>query len=288
MDEELDSPIDTRPKKKSFMDDDEDDVPAPKPAPPTREKTKAEKDREADEAFRKAAEADGKHIHSTFICQTNIFAAKRSETEAAAPKKSWGLGGWFGGGKKESADMGAQPNKPIKAKLGEASSFVYDPELKRWVNKKGGGENTPTPSATPPPPKGSPRAVSGPPGVGPTSAPRPLPISTTSAPPPQRAVSMSLDTAPGTGSPLAQSDGFTTEPESSGLTGPPAMSREASNGSVNGPSSIGPPSRPSTSMSNASSIDDLLGPATGGSRKGTAKKAKKGRGYIDVMGEKVA
>lgn len=52
--DESDSPIDTRPKKKSFMDDDNDDMPAP------REKTKAEKDREADEAFRKAAEADGK------------------------------------------------------------------------------------------------------------------------------------------------------------------------------------------------------------------------------------
>jgi hypothetical protein len=38
-------------------------------------------------------------------------------------------------------------------------------------------------------------------------------------------------------------------------------------------------------MSNASSIDDLLGPATGGAKRGAAKK-KKGRGYIDVMGEK--
>jgi hypothetical protein len=44
------------PKKKSFMGDD-DDIPAAPAAP--REKTKAEKDREADEAFRKAAEADG-------------------------------------------------------------------------------------------------------------------------------------------------------------------------------------------------------------------------------------
>jgi len=40
-------------------------------------------------------------------------------------------------------------------------------------------------------------------------------------------------------------------------------------------------------MSNVSSIDDLLGPAM--ARKGgTAKKAKRGRGYIDVMGEKTA
>lgn len=59
MNDEPDSPIDTRPKKKSFMDDDDDDIPALKSAPGNREKTKEEKDREAQEAFRKAAEADG-------------------------------------------------------------------------------------------------------------------------------------------------------------------------------------------------------------------------------------
>lgn len=55
---EPDSPGETRPKKKSFIDDDDDDnIPALKrPA----EKSKAEKDREADEAFRRAAEEDGK------------------------------------------------------------------------------------------------------------------------------------------------------------------------------------------------------------------------------------
>ncbi|KAM3073376.1 vesicle coat component [Clarireedia jacksonii] len=58
--EEPDSPIDTKPKKKSFMDDDDDDIPALKASTQPREKTKAEKDREADEAFRKAAEEDGK------------------------------------------------------------------------------------------------------------------------------------------------------------------------------------------------------------------------------------
>lgn len=62
-----------------------------------------------------------------------------------------------------------------------------------------------------------------------------------------------------------------------------AMSRSVSNSSGAG----GPPSRPGTSMSNASSIDDLLGPPLprkGGARKGG--KVKKGRGYIDVMGDK--
>jgi hypothetical protein len=39
-------------------------------------------------------------------------------------------------------------------------------------------------------------------------------------------------------------------------------------------------------MSNASSIDDLLGSVALGGRKGTAKAKKRGRGYVDVMGEK--
>jgi hypothetical protein len=59
MNDEPDSPVDTRTKKKSFMDDDGDEYSRPGPASAGGEKTKAEKDREADEAFRKAAEADG-------------------------------------------------------------------------------------------------------------------------------------------------------------------------------------------------------------------------------------
>jgi COPII coat assembly protein SEC16 len=72
MNDEPDSPIEIRPKKKSFMDDDDDDIPALKRAPETREKTKAEKDREADEAFRKAAEADGNNFRpSLYSILTN-------------------------------------------------------------------------------------------------------------------------------------------------------------------------------------------------------------------------
>ncbi|PMD43240.1 hypothetical protein L207DRAFT_484403 [Hyaloscypha variabilis F] len=253
MNDEPDSPVETRPKKKSFMDDDDDDIPALKAAPSAREKMKAEKDREADEAFRKAAEAD----------------AQRAKEAEAAKKKSggWGLGGWFGGSKKEQ-DMGAQPNKPIKAKLGEASSFVYDPELKRWINKKAGAETTEGKSAaTPPPPRaGPPRTASGPPAAGPTSTPR-MP------PPAQRAVSEA--------GPLPSS-------QSESNLVPPGMSRSVSNGSSVGGSGppTAPPSRPGTGMSNASSIDDLLGPPSTGGRKGAAKAKKKGRGYVDVMGEK--
>jgi hypothetical protein len=45
-----------KPKKKSFMDDDEDDIPALRPAA---QKSRAEIDKENEEMFRKAAEEDG-------------------------------------------------------------------------------------------------------------------------------------------------------------------------------------------------------------------------------------
>ena len=55
---EDDSPVQEKPKKKSFIEDDDDDFVARAAAVLKQEK--AQKDREADEAFRKAAEADGK------------------------------------------------------------------------------------------------------------------------------------------------------------------------------------------------------------------------------------
>lgn len=188
--------------------------------------------------------------------------------EAKAAKKGWGFGGWFGGGnKKEPADLA---NKPIKAKLGEASSFVYDPELKRWVNKKPGADNTPAKTATPPPPRAASRNGTPPPPGGPTSAP----YGGLSAPPagPPR-----LTPSPALLSKAVSHDNLHVP------RGAPTMMRSVSNQSTSsapgGPSSA-PPSRPTTSLSNASSIDDLLGAA--GPRKGGKKARKSGR-YVDVM-----
>ena len=59
------SPVEEKPKKKSFMDDDDnDDFEARATA--LRKEEKARKDREADEAFRKAVEADGMY-HRSFV-----------------------------------------------------------------------------------------------------------------------------------------------------------------------------------------------------------------------------
>ncbi|RBQ84965.1 hypothetical protein VDGD_08402 [Verticillium dahliae] len=227
-----------KPKKKSFMDDDEDDIPALRP----QGKSKSEKDKENDEMFRKAAEED----------------AKRA-AEQSAGKKGWGFGSWWGG-KKDAMPDSNQGNKPIRAKLGESSSFVYDPDQKRWVNKKAGAEQTPAKTATPPPPKstGTPPPPSssappmGPPG-GPPRPPMPIGAGSLSKAPSRE----SLDIP----------------------AGPPAMARSVSNSSTGPPS--GPPSRPTTSMSNASSIDDLIGAA--GPRRPGAKKARKSGRYVDIM-----
>ncbi|KAH8117565.1 Sec23-binding domain of Sec16-domain-containing protein [Phellopilus nigrolimitatus] len=56
---------------------------------------------------------------------------------------SW-LGRWFG--RSSSTTPG-----PVKANLGEETTFYYDKDLKRWVNKKSGGED-PKANAPPPPP----------------------------------------------------------------------------------------------------------------------------------------
>ncbi|KAI1108503.1 Sec23-binding domain of Sec16-domain-containing protein [Nemania sp. NC0429] len=233
-----DDESDGKPKQRSFMDD-SDDI----PGSGSGEKTKSEKDRENEEMFRKVAEEE----------------AKRAAEEKAGKKSGWGFGGWFSG-KKEPTEL---PNKPIKAKLGEASSFVYDPDLKRWVNKKPGAENTPSKTATPPPP----RAASTPPTS--TSSASPIgsmgPPPSRPTPPPMvlnKAISQESLNAPGGALLMART--VSNQSNSSAAGGPPSA----------------PPSRPATSLSNASSLDDLL--AAPGARKGARKPRKSGR-YVDVM-----
>ncbi|KAJ5011571.1 COPII coat assembly protein sec16 [Colletotrichum sp. SAR 10_99] len=250
-DEESEEP---KRKPKSFMDDDDDDIPGLKALRSTsEEKSKAEKDKENEEMFKKAAEED----------------AKRAAA-AQQQKKGWGFSSWFGG-KKEAIPDAAQPNKPIKAKLGEANNFVYDPELKRWVNKAAGADQAQAKTATPPPPKAGPRSMTG------TPPPRIMtpPMGRASAPPgglpvPDLAKTPSIESLGG-GPPGPR---------------PPAMMRSVSNTSAAGGPLSGPPSRPATSMSNASSIDDLLSAA--GPRKPGAKKAKKGGRYVDVMAKEAS
>ncbi|KAL8820785.1 MAG: hypothetical protein Q9223_001069 [Gallowayella weberi] len=259
--QENESPTDKRSprKKKSFMYDDDDDFAARAAA--VLKDDKARKDREADEAFRKAAEADAQ--------------------KDLKPKKSgWfgGVGGWLGG--KKDDDLSSQEPKAIKAKLGEESSFYYDKELKKWVNKKG-----PAPAASEatkaPPPRGPPsRAVSG--AGGPPRPPSPE----RSIPPVPPLPPTERGTPPVNASqPMAPAQNLSHPPSGSGTparTASPGMSINEPAASSGPPSA--PPSRPSTAVGGGGGggIDDLLG-APQARKGGTLKRAKKGRGYVDVM-----
>lgn len=112
---------------------------------------------------------------------------------------------WFGIGRLWGSRKGTpDPTeaKATKAHMGNESSFYYDKELKRWVNKAAG--DTPQ-AATPPPPP--PRAATASPSVGrPTGAP-PLREA-------QRAVSSSHLAGSG-GPPPAKSSPFSPPPRSS-------------------------------------------------------------------------
>lgn len=206
---------------------------------------------------------------------TKYPIAKRAEA-AKSQKKGW-FGGLFGGGAAKK-DLSEAP-KAVKANLGEASSFVYDPDAKRWVNKKSGAENTPAKSATPPPPRAASRNGTPPPPGGGLAPP----VGSGTPPPPG-------------GPPMRSTSGLSKQMSSDSLHipgpamgGAPPMGRSVSNmsnmsvmsnASGDGGLTMAPPSRPATALSNASSIDDLLGAA--GPRKPGAKKARKGR-YVDVM-----
>ncbi|KAK4691268.1 COPII coat assembly protein SEC16, partial [Lecanoromycetidae sp. Uapishka_2] len=261
------SPVEGKRKAKSFMDDDEDDFEARAAA--MRKEEKARKDREAEEAFKRAAEAD----------------AQKDNVPALNSKKSGWFGGWLSS-KKEVDVAPGTPNAPIKAKLGEQSSFYYDANLKRWIDKKN-PDLTPAAAAPPPPPKGPPsRAVSA------AGGPRPPTTSTPPVPPLPMATAIPSINSTGPDQPPLQSSRPPSQNHSRSQSpavhqseNQPTETRSVSMPMATGPPSgppSAPPSRPGTGMSGASNIDDLIG-APQARKGGTIRKAKKGRGYVDVM-----
>ncbi|KAI7010819.1 hypothetical protein KC355_g6011 [Hortaea werneckii] len=259
-----------QPKKKGMVDlsDDEDDREMERRAIALKQQQKSDADRQADEAFRKAAEADAARDNN-----------KSSSGSGGEGKKGW-LTGWFSGsGKKDSAQ---DLNKPIRAKLGEENSFYYDENLKKWVNKKAGPEAAQASSAaaTPPPPKGGPSRVAS--GVGgPPSGPPSRVGSAAGMMPPPPPPGMG-GSRPGTSGSYA-AGGPTPGSGPPSRAGTPAGEASPAIGGPNGGdlAANGPPSRPPTGLSNASSLDDLLGgppgPGAGGRKAGgTAKGSRLG------------
>lgn len=257
-------------KKKSFMDlsDDEDGF-----GSRSKRKDKSAKGRDADDAFRRAAEED----------------AKRDGTSKSG-SGGWSLGRLWGGGKpKQEA-----PKQEVKAhqmKLGDENNLYYDKELKKWVNRNAGPDAA-TPSApTPPPPRGPPsRTVSAAPpgGVRPSSTAPPIPSG-----PPSMASSRNVSPSLAQGNHASPPD--SAETGSVGGAAPAMPGRAASAlapgaGGAGLASGLAPPSRPGTGMSGVSTassgIDDLYGGPPQARKGGTVKGKKKARGYVDVMAGK--
>ncbi|GAB1740457.1 hypothetical protein NU219Hw_g5562t1 [Hortaea werneckii] len=272
-----------QPKKKGMMDlsDDEYDREMERRAAALKQQQKSDADRQADEAFRKAAEADAARDNPK----------SSSGSGGGEGKKGW-LTGWFSGKKDQPQDL----NKPIRAKLGEENSFYYDENLKKWVNKKAGPEAAQQSSAaaTPPPPKGGPSRVASGVGGPPSGPPSRVGSAAGMMPPPpppgtsRPGTSGSYTAAGGPPGSAPPSRAGTPAGEASPALGGPATAANGGAGEM-ATAASGPPSRPPTGLSNASSLDDLLGGPPGGGgggRKagGTAKGKKKGAGrYVDVM-----
>ncbi|OCF60462.1 hypothetical protein L486_00095 [Kwoniella mangroviensis CBS 10435] len=206
------------------------------------------------------------------------------------PHKSSWLGRIWGG-KKEG-----EPSGPVKANLGEESSMIFDPELKRWV-VKGAKPESAGPSAPPPPPRAqttSPsrsarpdngansRAMSAtpPPGHRPPVSGPPIgkPMGTGFAEGPDGSIKRmksSLNES------LTASD-LPSAPPLPPSSGPPSFA--GAGGPPKPPSSAGssvPPSR--TNSGTTPSIDDLLSrPPSKRPASAAAKKGARNR-YVDVF-----
>ncbi|WWD17433.1 hypothetical protein CI109_101874 [Kwoniella shandongensis] len=225
---------------------------------------------------------------------------KKEDTKPAAaeaPKTGEQKASWLGRlwGKKEGEGSG-----PVKAKLGEESSMVFDPELKRWVVKGAKGEKA-VPNATPPPPRAQ--------TASPSRAARPEPNSNaraTSATPPPSQLSRP---PPGPSSTFGRS---TTAPLTSGSGGPPppigagfaegpdggirrmksSLAESVTANDIAPPSGMRPPpppgagggppppSRPSTAT--GASLDDLLSRPPSKRPASAMKKGARNR-YVDVF-----
>ena len=265
-----------RPKKKSFMDDD-DDFPRVKSRTPISQgqssvdsdeaSRKKANDTAADAAFRAAAEAD---------------SARGKDQNQSKRSSSW-LGGWFAGKKDEGLDAPSSKGgdqKVFRAKLGESKmKLYYDKDLGKWVNPD--NPDAAQKSATPPPPPrmggtpAPPTGASRPPLGPPPSLSNPAMSGGGMGPPsgPPSRVGTPAD-GPGPSFPAGPSPQIGVMGSPSAASTPPLSAT-----SIPG---LAPPARPSTAMSNASSIDDLIGPATSRKTAKGGKKAGKGR-YVDVM-----
>ncbi|KAF9114513.1 hypothetical protein BGX30_006573 [Mortierella sp. GBA39] len=125
----------------------------------------------------KPAAPEGENSAAAAVPQDDNAANAGAEGDDS--KGWWPKINLFGGEKREGTP------KPVKANLGEESSFYFDKEQQRWVNKKGGSETSSVAEALPPPPMSrtaTPASISSPAAGGPPSLSRGPPSTGGSSP----------------------------------------------------------------------------------------------------------
>ncbi|WVQ99280.1 hypothetical protein IAU59_006412 [Kwoniella sp. CBS 9459] len=227
-----------------------------------------------------------------------------AKADPAPPAKPEHKSSWLGriwGGKKEGEQTG-----PVKANLGEESSMVFDPELKRWVVKGAKPEAAPA-AAAPPPPRAATASPSRSARPEPPSAAR---ASSATPPPSHRPPPPSMSSINGGANTLPRSStsaagggsaggvvGFAEGPDG-GIKRVKSSLNESVTASdissaptppVPGPGGAGPPRPPSGPPSRTStaatgaSLDDLLSrPPSKRPGSAAAKKGARNR-YVDVF-----
>ncbi|KAH9856978.1 Sec23-binding domain of Sec16-domain-containing protein [Lenzites betulinus] len=150
---------------------------------------------------------------------------------------------------------------PVKANLGEESSFYYDKELKRWVNKNASGE-TAKPAAPAPPP----RSQTASPGRSFGAAPPPSPL----GPPPARPATahpIDLTAEPPRRAPPPRVRSNLVPSDAEGLSAPPSP-MPPSSGTPTPPPGGGPPrtgsARPGAKRNVRSRYVDVFSQEAGG------------------------
>ncbi|WRT66232.1 uncharacterized protein IL334_003185 [Kwoniella shivajii] len=218
-------------------------------------------------------------------------AAKESKSEPkkddpSSAKSEQKSSSWLGklwGGKKPAADQ-QHTTGPVKANLGEESSMVFDPEMKRWIVK--GAKPEPAATAAPPPPPSRAQTVS------PSRSSRPEPPSGASramsaTPPPSQRGPPPPPNLPRSNTGFAEGPDGSIKRMKSSLSESVTAS-DIPSGAPQGPPKppgsrppSGPPSR--TPSAAGPSLDDLLSrPPTKRPASAAAKKGARNR-YVDVF-----
>ena len=100
------------------------------------------------------------HKEPEKLAETNEQEKSPAENAPKKPAEKASGNSWLGrllGSRGNTQNQSDKEGKASKAHLGEETSFYYDKDLKRWVNKKAGDDGKAAPAALPPPPKAAPK-----------------------------------------------------------------------------------------------------------------------------------